>query len=318
MPDDAVRAFRPDRRSGVVALTHDPKLDDLALLEALESDAFYVGAIGSRRNQRARRARLAEHFSLGPSELGRLRGPIGLYIGSKTPPEIAVSVMAEIVAVARGATSRRSGERRGGARRGGRGPAAWGAPQVGAQVGQRRSGGAVLMRHGSAADPGRLGQHARRRAAAHARRGRLQRGAGRAARATGVALDVIVGKARLVRGRQTAALVSGRLGAPLVVDGRPVPGRHARAHLVRQRYREAGALLFVGHEPDMSRLVAALIGGGRIHFRPGSLARVRAEWDGGDRLAGRLLWLPFPPAPTTEDRAGRTEARSTARAPARP
>lgn len=102
MPDDAVRAFRPDRRSGVVALTHDPKLDDLALLEALESDAFYVGAIGSRRNQQSRRARLAEHFNVPSATLARLRGPVGLDIGSKTPPEIAISAMAEILAVKNG------------------------------------------------------------------------------------------------------------------------------------------------------------------------------------------------------------------------
>jgi xanthine dehydrogenase accessory factor len=102
MPDDAVRAFRPDRRSGVVALTHDPKLDDLALLEALESEAFYVGAIGSRRNQQARRARLAEHFNVSAARLARLRGPVGLHIGSKTPPEIAISAMAEILAVKNG------------------------------------------------------------------------------------------------------------------------------------------------------------------------------------------------------------------------
>jgi xanthine dehydrogenase accessory factor len=62
MPDDAVLAFRPDRRSCVVALTHDPKLDDLALLEALKTEAFYVGAIGSRRNNEARRERMIEHF----------------------------------------------------------------------------------------------------------------------------------------------------------------------------------------------------------------------------------------------------------------
>lgn len=102
MPDDAVAAFRPDRRSCVVALTHDPKLDDLALLAALESDAFYVGAIGSRRNAQARRERMIEHFDQTPESLARLRGPIGLYIGSKTPPEIAVSVMAEILAVKNG------------------------------------------------------------------------------------------------------------------------------------------------------------------------------------------------------------------------
>jgi xanthine dehydrogenase accessory factor len=102
MPDDAVAAFRPDARSAVVALTHDPKLDDLALLEALQSPAFYVGAIGSRRNDAARRARLAEHFGLEPAQLRRLRGPVGLYIGSRTPPEIAVSIMAELLAVKNG------------------------------------------------------------------------------------------------------------------------------------------------------------------------------------------------------------------------
>jgi xanthine dehydrogenase accessory factor len=102
MPDDAVSAFRPDRRSCVVALTHDPKLDDLALLEALDSEAFYVGAIGSRRNAEARRQRLVEHFDQTAASLQRLRGPIGIYIGSKTPPEIAVSVMAEILAVKNG------------------------------------------------------------------------------------------------------------------------------------------------------------------------------------------------------------------------
>jgi xanthine dehydrogenase accessory factor len=104
MPDDVVGAFRPDRRSCVVALTHDPKLDDLALMEALKTDAFYVGAIGSRRNNEARHARMQEHFGLSEEELHRLRGPIGIYIGSKTPPEIAVSVMAEILAVKNGVT----------------------------------------------------------------------------------------------------------------------------------------------------------------------------------------------------------------------
>jgi xanthine dehydrogenase accessory factor len=102
MPDDVVTAFKPDRRSCVVALTHDPKLDDLALLEALKSDAFYVGAIGSRRNNLARHQRLIEHFEQTPDSLVRLRGPIGVYIGSKTPPEIAVSIMAEILAVKNG------------------------------------------------------------------------------------------------------------------------------------------------------------------------------------------------------------------------
>ena len=102
MPDDVVQAFRPDRRSCIVALTHDPKLDDLALLEALKSEAFYVGAIGSRRNNQARRSRMIEHFDETEASLARLRGPIGLFIGSKTPPEIAVSVMAEILALKNG------------------------------------------------------------------------------------------------------------------------------------------------------------------------------------------------------------------------
>ena len=102
MPDDVVIAFKPDRRSCVIALTHDPKLDDLALLEALNTDAFYVGAIGSRRNNEARHQRMAEHFSVSEQTLTKLSGPIGIYIGSKTPPEIAVSVMAEVLAVKNG------------------------------------------------------------------------------------------------------------------------------------------------------------------------------------------------------------------------
>jgi xanthine dehydrogenase accessory factor len=102
MPDDVVTTFKPDRRSCVVALTHDPKLDDLALLEALKTDAFYVGAIGSRRNNQLRHQRLVEHFDQTEASLAGLRGPIGIYIGSKTPPEIAVSVMAEILAVKNG------------------------------------------------------------------------------------------------------------------------------------------------------------------------------------------------------------------------
>ena len=107
MPDDVVNAFKPDRRSCVIALTHDPKLDDLALLEALNTEAFYIGAIGSRRNNEARHQRMAEHFELSESTLARLRGPIGIYIGSKTPSEIAVSVMAEVLAVKNGVELRR-------------------------------------------------------------------------------------------------------------------------------------------------------------------------------------------------------------------
>ncbi|AVO59181.1 XdhC family protein [Pseudomonas chlororaphis] len=102
MPDDVVRAFAPDLRSCIVAVSHDPKLDDLALLEALHSPAFYIGAIGSRRNSQLRRERLIEHFGESQASLQRLHGPIGIYIGSKTPAEIAVSVMAEILAAKNG------------------------------------------------------------------------------------------------------------------------------------------------------------------------------------------------------------------------
>src|SRR5690625_2836132 len=98
-PDDEVLAFEANDRSVIVALTHDPKLDDMALLEALLSPAFYVGAIGSRRNQAQRRQRLEEHFDIPAAALARLRGPVGIYIGSKTPAEIAVSIMADIIAV---------------------------------------------------------------------------------------------------------------------------------------------------------------------------------------------------------------------------
>ncbi|NWD49212.1 XdhC family protein [Pseudomonas gingeri] len=102
MPDDVVRAFSVDLRTCIVALSHDPKLDDLALLEALQGPAFYIGAIGSRRNSQLRRERLIEHFAQTEASLKRLRGPIGIYIGSKTPSEIAVSVMAEILAAKNG------------------------------------------------------------------------------------------------------------------------------------------------------------------------------------------------------------------------
>ena len=102
MPDDVVQAMRLDTRCAVIALTHDPKLDDMALMEALQSDAYYVGAIGSRLNNQRRRERLAEHFGLTAEQLDKLHGPIGLYIGSKTPPEIAISILAELTAVKNG------------------------------------------------------------------------------------------------------------------------------------------------------------------------------------------------------------------------
>jgi xanthine dehydrogenase accessory factor len=101
MPDDLVSELNLDAHSAVVAVTHDPKLDDLALLEALKSPAFYVGALGSRGNTAKRRERLAM-FDLSAGEIARLHGPIGLHLGSRTPAEIAVSIAAEIVAVRNG------------------------------------------------------------------------------------------------------------------------------------------------------------------------------------------------------------------------
>ncbi|MBQ0943622.1 XdhC family protein [Ideonella sp. 4Y16] len=99
MPDDAVIAMKPDAHTAVIALTHDPKLDDLALMEALRSPCFYVGAIGSRVNQAKRKQRLAEHFGMTEAELARLHGPVGIKNGARTPPEIAVSILAELTAI---------------------------------------------------------------------------------------------------------------------------------------------------------------------------------------------------------------------------
>jgi xanthine dehydrogenase accessory factor len=99
MPDDTVREMRVDGHTAIIALTHDPKLDDLALMEALASPAFYVGAIGSRANQNKRKQRLEEHFGITPAMLARLHGPVGLKNGARTPPEIAVSILAEVTAV---------------------------------------------------------------------------------------------------------------------------------------------------------------------------------------------------------------------------
>jgi xanthine dehydrogenase accessory factor len=103
MPDDVVLALGADAHTAIVALTHDPKLDDMALIEALKSPAFYVGALGSRRNTAVRKDRLKE-FDLSQSQLDRLHGPVGLDIGSRTPAEIAVSILAEILAVKNGAS----------------------------------------------------------------------------------------------------------------------------------------------------------------------------------------------------------------------
>jgi xanthine dehydrogenase accessory factor len=103
MPDDVVTEMNLDAHSAVVTLTHDPKLDDMALIEALQSPAFYVGAIGSRKNNEVRRRRLAE-FDLSEGEIGRLHAPVGLKLGSKTPPEIAIAILAEMTAIRNGVT----------------------------------------------------------------------------------------------------------------------------------------------------------------------------------------------------------------------
>ena len=101
MPDDLVTELQLDPHSAVVAVTHDPKLDDMVLLEALKSPAFYIGALGSRGNTAKRKGRLAM-FDLTPAEIARLHGPIGLDLGGKSPAEIAVAIVAEIVAVKNG------------------------------------------------------------------------------------------------------------------------------------------------------------------------------------------------------------------------
>jgi len=107
MPDDLIVRLALDPHSAVVALTHDPKLDDMALLEALKSRAFYVGALGSRANNARRRERLAL-FDLDAAQIARLHGPVGLDLGARTPPEIAVAILAEMTALKNGVTIARS------------------------------------------------------------------------------------------------------------------------------------------------------------------------------------------------------------------
>jgi xanthine dehydrogenase accessory factor len=101
-PDEAMEAFKPDSRTAVVTLTHDPKLDDPALDRALKSAAFYIGALGSRRTHAARLKRLRE-LGHTDDEMARIKGPVGLDIEAVTAPEIAASIIAEIIAVRRGA-----------------------------------------------------------------------------------------------------------------------------------------------------------------------------------------------------------------------
>ena len=99
-PDDAMRAFDPDRRSAIVTLTHDPKLDDPALDIALPSDCFYIGALGSKKTQAKRVERLLD-AGFTEDQIGRIHGPVGLDIHAQSPAEIAISIMAEIIAVLR-------------------------------------------------------------------------------------------------------------------------------------------------------------------------------------------------------------------------
>ena len=99
-PDQVMEGLRPDDRTGVVALTHDPKIDDPALIAALESDAFYIGALGSRKTQGARRERLGA-LGFGEEVLARIHGPVGLPIGARTPEEIAVAVLAQVIGALR-------------------------------------------------------------------------------------------------------------------------------------------------------------------------------------------------------------------------
>ena len=101
-PDEAMAELKPDRRTAVVTLTHDPKLDDPALQAALRSHAFYIGALGSRKTHAARLERLAA-AGFGVDDTARIHGPVGLSIGALSPAEIAVSVLAQITAVRRGA-----------------------------------------------------------------------------------------------------------------------------------------------------------------------------------------------------------------------
>jgi xanthine dehydrogenase accessory factor len=101
MPDDLVLAMRLDHNSAVVAVTHDPKLDDLALMEALRTPAFYVGALGSRHNNAQRRKRLLD-FGVSEAQARQLHGPVGLNMGALTTPEIALSIVAEMTALRRG------------------------------------------------------------------------------------------------------------------------------------------------------------------------------------------------------------------------
>ncbi len=103
-PDDAMKEIAPDRRTAVVTLTHDPKLDDPALRVALASDAFYIGSLGSKRTHAGRLERLAR-AGFSQAALGRIHGPVGLPIGARSPAEIAASIIAQMTQVLRQGTS---------------------------------------------------------------------------------------------------------------------------------------------------------------------------------------------------------------------
>jgi xanthine dehydrogenase accessory factor len=99
-PDEAMEKLKPNRRTAIVTLTHDPKLDDPALAAALRSDAFYIGALGSKKTHAARLKRL-ERLGLTEAQMARIHGPVGLDIGAISPAEIAIAIMAQITQVLR-------------------------------------------------------------------------------------------------------------------------------------------------------------------------------------------------------------------------
>lgn len=109
-PDDAMKQLKPDRRTAIVTLTHDPKLDDPALAEALRSDAFYIGALGSRKTH-ARRCERLKEAGFTEEQMTRIHGPVGIKIGAISPAEIAVSVMAEVTQVLRAPVEQAKAER---------------------------------------------------------------------------------------------------------------------------------------------------------------------------------------------------------------
>jgi xanthine dehydrogenase accessory factor len=98
MPDDAVRQYADDYFSAIIALTHDPRIDDMGLMEALKTDSFFIGAMGSTRTSANRRERLLQ-LELTEDEINKLHAPVGLPLGSKTPAEIAIAILAQLTAL---------------------------------------------------------------------------------------------------------------------------------------------------------------------------------------------------------------------------